>query len=146
MHARAMIVAGTVSFMALVSGCAINQKVTPVSSNIEKKICIIDNPAVRNGFLAEYRNALLMKGYASEVLPPAASLSDCQVTSTYTANWRWDLALYMAYAEINIYSAGKLVGHAKYDSQGGSANLGKFINASEKIRELVNELIPSNAG
>lgn len=146
MRTRAVIIAGTVSAMTLLSGCAINQKVTPVSTNLEKKICIIDNPAVKNGFLAEYRAALSMKGYASEVLPQSASITDCQVTSAYTASWRWDLALYMAYAEINIYSGGKLAGNAKYDSLSGGANLGKFINASEKIRELVNQLIPGGSG
>lgn len=143
MNASAKILAGTA--MIFLSGCAINQKITPVSVGLEKNICIIDNPAVKNSFLEEYRGTLLNKGYSSKMLPQSASISDCQVVSTYTANWRWDLALYMTYAEINIYSGGKLAGSAKYDSMSGSANLGKFINAREKIRELVDQLIPGGA-
>jgi hypothetical protein len=62
------------------------------------------------------------------------------MTSTYTANWRWDLALYMAFAEIIVYAEGTKVGSAVYDSLHGGANMNKFINAEAKIRELVDEL------
>lgn len=60
--------------------------------------------------------------------------------STYTANWRWDLALYMAFADLRIFTNGKQAGQATYDSLSGGANMSKFIKADEKIGELVDQL------
>lgn len=129
-----------------ISGCAIHQKVSPVGQFQVKQICIIENSAVREGFLSAYRLTLAEKGYDVRVVPQSASSSDCAITSTYTANWRWDLALYMAYAEIKIYNQGKLAGEAVYNALGGGGNPNKFIRGEEKIKELVNELFPHRAG
>jgi hypothetical protein len=52
----------------------------------------------------------------------------------------------MAYAEINVFVDGKPSGQAKYDSQSGGANMGKFIAAEKKIAELVDQLFPGGAG
>ena len=95
---------------------------------------------MREGFLNAYRDALIEKGFRVRVLDESALPSDCPLASTYTANWRWDLAMYMAFAEIKVYADGKEVGSAVYDSLGGSANLNKFIKAEAKIDELVDEL------
>ena len=62
------------------------------------------------------------------------------MTSTYTANWGWDLAMYMKYAEIKVYRGVALVGLAVYDATRGGGRPDKFINAENKIRELVDEL------
>ncbi|MGH8691051.1 MAG: Sbal_3080 family lipoprotein [Burkholderiales bacterium] len=129
-----------------ISGCAIHQKISPVSELQVKQICVIENPAVREGFLSTYRLTLAEKGYDVRVISKLASSSDCPITSTYTANWRWDLALYLAYAEIKVYDGGKLAGEAVYDALSGGANLNKFIRGEEKIKELVNELFPRRAG
>ncbi len=92
--------------------------------------------------------ALGAKGYQVRQLPASASLVQCPITSTstYTANWRWDLATYMALAEIKVYNQGKPVGEAKYDAMHGGGNMGKFIDADKKINELVNQLFPGGAG
>jgi Egg lysin (Sperm-lysin) len=127
-------------------GCAIHQTVKPVTMLEEKQVCIIENPAVKNGFLESYTRALSNKGYRVRNLPTNASLNDCKITSTYTANWRWDLAMYMAFAEIKVYSGGRVIGEAKYDSLRGGANMGKFISAEKKITELTNQLFPGGAG
>ncbi|MDB5753391.1 MAG: hypothetical protein JWP65_3812 [Ramlibacter sp.] len=130
----------------LLSGCAIHQNVRAVEGLSERQICVIENPAVRAGFLNAYRQALGSKGYTVRQLPAGAATTDCPVTSTYTANWRWDMALYMAYAEINVYRAGQKVGEAKYDAMSGGANLNKFIAGDKKIQELVHQLFPGGAG
>jgi hypothetical protein len=57
--------------------------------------------------------------------------------------WKWDVALYMALAEIKIFRNGEKVGEAIYDSRKGSFAGGgfkKFIKGEEKIYELVNLL------
>ena len=128
------------------SGCAIHQSVSPVSQFNEKEICIIENTSVKNGFLESYRRALTNKGYQVRQLPASASIVQCPITTTYSANWRWDLALYMAYAEIKVFNNGKPIGEAKYDSQRGGANMSKFIDADKKINELTNQLFPGGAG
>jgi hypothetical protein len=135
---------GTVT--VAVTGCAIHQKVKPIEQATGSQICIIENSAVRAGFLDSYKRALATKGYSVRQLPPSAGIGDCPTTSTYTANWRWDLAIYMAFAEITVYHQGKRIGDATYDAQGGGANMGKFIDADKKIGELVNQLFRGGAG
>jgi hypothetical protein len=132
--------------LSALAGCAIHQTVKPVEKLEGKQICVIENPAVRAGFVEAYRNSLTAKGYAVRQLPASAAITDCPVTSTYLANWRWDLAMYMAYAEIRVFSNGKQVGEARYDSMRGGANMNKFIAADKKIDELVNQLFPGGAG
>lgn len=131
---------------ALSTGCAINQTVKPVERLADKQVCIITNPAVREGFMVSFKQALETKGYVARPLPSSASIVDCQVTSTYTANWRWDLAMYMSYADIKVYNGGKVIGEANYDATRGGMNAGKFIEADKKIRELVDQLFPGGAG
>jgi hypothetical protein len=122
------------------TGCAITQKVTPISVIPNGEICIVENTKVRPGFLREYEAALQDKGYETRTFADSAAAWDCSFTSTYIARWRWDLALYMAYAEIKLFHRGRPVGEAVYDSLSGGGRLDKFIDAEPKIRELVNEL------
>jgi hypothetical protein len=128
----------------LLAGCAITQKVTPVESLSGREICVVVNPAVSQpGFLSAYTRALNERGYTVRELPPGASVNDCPITSTYTANWRWDLALYMAFADIKVYRDGTQVGQAVYDAMQGGANMSKFIKGDAKISELVDQLFPT---
>lgn len=126
-------------------GCAIQQHVRPVDAIGDRQICVVENPAVRASFLEAFKRSLTSKGYDVRQLPASSPITACGVTSTYTANWRWDLAMYMAYAEIRVFSDGKPVGEAKYDSMGGGANMNKFIDADRKVQELVDQLFPSGA-
>ncbi|HXF45476.1 MAG TPA: Sbal_3080 family lipoprotein [Burkholderiaceae bacterium] len=130
----------------LLAGCAIVQEVKPVQV-AAKQICIVANPKVMQAeFVEVYQRELTAKGFDVKLLSPDSPLTACPLTSTYSANWRWDLALYMAYAELKVYSDGKLVGEAVYDSRGGGASFSKFIRAEEKIKELVGLLFPKGAG
>ena len=127
--------------------CAIHQNVTPVAAVDGKQICIVVNPKVFNeGFLKSFESALTSKGFVVKELPVGSSLVECPVVSTYTANWHWDMAMYMNYAEIKVYNNAKPVGEAIYDSRHGGANFGKFIKADAKINELVNQLFPTGPG
>jgi hypothetical protein len=71
----------------------------PVPPDLQDEVCIIENPAVRPGFVAEYQSALGARGYRHRMLPEDARSSDCLITSTYIGRWSWDMALYMSYAE-----------------------------------------------
>lgn len=128
--------------IVILSGCSIKQEVKSVAPLNNKEICIIENPPVREGFLATYNHTLTKKGYKVKLIPQDSSLDTCKVVSTYMGRWSWDLAIYLAYAEINVYKNGELIGNALYDSRSGSANMGKFIKGEEKIIELTNKLFP----
>lgn len=133
----------TALILLTLTGCAIKQTVKPVDRFEGKQICIVENPAVtQQGFLATYQRVLTEKGYLVRKLPVGSPITACSVTSTYTANWRWDLALYMAFAEIKVYSNGQKSGQATYDASRGGANMGKFIKGETKIEELVDQLFP----
>jgi len=133
------------SLVIALAGCAINQSVEPNTSVVSGEICIIENPDVRARFLEVYQRELEQKGYKTRVIPATATLFDCPQVSRYTANWRWDVALYLAFADISVYEDGKRVGHAVYDSLQGSMNLGKFVHGESKIVELVDQLFPNDA-
>ncbi len=128
----------------LTAGCAAPiQSVQPVSE-VQRgtELCIIENPDVRDSFITIYETALLDKGVNVKILSPNAKKNDCKLTSTYTAKWRWDLALYMAYAKISVYRDDWLFGEALYDAMASGGNFGKFIDAEEKIKEMVMQLFP----
>jgi hypothetical protein len=128
------------------AGCAINQTVKPVDHFEGKEVCIILNLAVQQaGFLEAFKSELMDKGYTVKTLPPDTSITECPVTSTYTANWRWDLALYLAYVDIRVFKNGVQSGEAIYDSLRGGANMNKFIRGEAKVRELVDQLFPGGA-
>jgi hypothetical protein len=145
MRIQGVFAAAAVACVA-VTGCAIHQTVKPVQQVEGRQVCIIQNPAVRPGFAEAYRRSLSAKGYAVRELPPNAAITECPVTSTYSARWQWDLALYMSYAELRVFSNGRPAGEALYDSQRGGANMSKFIEADKKVDELVNQLFPGGAG
>jgi hypothetical protein len=128
----------------VVSGCSITQTVNPVGNLATSEVCIIENSQVREGFLPELKNVLQTKNAQVYVLGSDATTSSCPIVLTYIARWKWDLAMYMSYAEINVYRDGQVVGNALYDATSGGGRMDKFIDAEPKIRELVNQLFPSN--
>lgn len=125
----------------LISACSIKQTIEPAEISKGSELCIIDNPAVRAGFLKEFKSVLSNKSIAYKVVSESSVPEDCEWTATYTANWTWDLAMYMSYAEIKIFHDGSLDGEAIYDSRRGVGNMDKFIDAETKIQELLNELM-----
>jgi hypothetical protein len=129
---------------ALLAGCSIRQNVKPVTAAqlTSKDICVRENAAVRAGFLEAYRRALQDKGFTVRVLEPSAGITACLLLSTYSANWRWDFTMYMAYAEMTVYRDGGEIGKAVYDTMSGGLNMNKFISADEKVYELVDQLFP----
>jgi hypothetical protein len=128
--------------LVALSGCAIHQTVKPLDRFESRSVCIVENADVRPGFLEAYKGALAERGYKVKTLVPGSSLIECPITSTYTANWHWDLAMYMSFADITVYNNGKPAGKATYDSTHGGGNMSKFIDAKKKITELVNQLYP----
>jgi hypothetical protein len=130
-----------IAMTATVSACSIKQTVEQAEISKETELCIIENPAVREGFLQTLQSSLTKKNINHRVVSNRSIPKECEWTMRYVGRWNWDMALYMSYAEIQVFHNGNLDGEAIYDSTRGGANLGKFIDAEPKIEELVNELL-----
>ncbi len=130
-----------VSLLALnLSACVIQQEVNPYSYANTEEICIIEDDAVREGFIDQLKRSMRDRGIAFKVIDGDSTINSCPVTLTYLARWSWDLTIYMSLAELKIYRNGVLSGDALYDARRGSGRLKKFIDAEEKVDELVQEL------
>jgi hypothetical protein len=123
------------------AGCTIVQDVERIDTLPSSDICILEDSAVREGVLSTIRDELSELGCNSKILPSGADRNTCPVTLTYTAQWSWDLALYMSYARLRVYNdTGSQIGEAAYDARRGGGRLSKFITAEDKVRELIDEL------
>jgi hypothetical protein len=130
--------------VGLLAGCSIKQTVDSATLNpdLAPEICMISGPGVRSGFTNAYQAALQNKGFGVQPLPVGTNPSQCPLATTYTANWAWDLAMYMHYADIRVFEHGRQVGHAVYDARSGGGRPDKFIDAEAKLNELVDQLFP----
>ncbi len=135
------IIASFAAVFAL-SACAISQNVRPVALAPQAEVCIIRNADVRPGFLDAIERSIAQRGYTTRTLEAGASPQACPTVMTYTANWTWDMTMYLVYARMDVYQNGAPAGEAVYNARTGSANMGKYINAEEKVAELVAELFP----
>ncbi|MGH8353652.1 MAG: Sbal_3080 family lipoprotein [Pseudomonas sp.] len=138
---------GLAAGAVLLTGCTIHQRVDPakLSPALAPEICMIAASGVRAGFTNTYRATLQNKGFRVRELPAGAGPSLCPLSTTYTGTWKWDLALYMSYAQMGVFHHGVQVGVAIYDARGGGGRLDKFIDAESKIHELADQLFPNGA-
>ncbi|MFN9745173.1 MAG: Sbal_3080 family lipoprotein [Betaproteobacteria bacterium] len=140
MNARRLLL---VPLVAL-SGCAITQTVTPSAlDRASQELCLVRNSeVVQDGFHDVYRAVLEKKGFKVRWLPDKAPVTSCPLVGTYEIIYRWDMAIYLARADLRIYADGKEAGRAYYDSLSGGANMNKFIKTEAKLTELVDQLFP----
>ena len=136
------------------SGCAARQEITQFEGGVPNTICIAHHTAVRDGFLIALQDSLKSHGVNSNVINAnyvkahgaynieisADDKKDCPAVMFYTAHWNWDLALYMSYANIWVTDAeqNNTLAQASYLTRNG---LDKFIDAREKVFELVDNMV-----
>lgn len=128
--------------LSLLSGCSIVKTVNPVEPGIViDKIYVEKNPNVHmEGLHPEVMLQLRALGFAVESyesVPP----EDAIYTFVYTANWNWDMAMYLTYFQGTLMENSRVLGRAEYDSRRGGANMGKFGKTAEKIRPLLMDLM-----
>jgi hypothetical protein len=127
--------------LPLVSGCAISRNVTPAHAGATiDRVYVLENDKVRmEGLLPEMLSQIEQLGFPAESyrgnLPPGARFH-----MTYTANWNWDMAMYLTYFQATLHEDGRVVGQAEYDARRGGSNMKKFGKTSEKIRPLFEEM------
>jgi hypothetical protein len=145
-----------ISVSSLITGCTTRQHVTRLETPKPQQVCIVQHHAVKAGVLEALQEGLTKHGMRNKVVPGVYELKHAmwqprwnpeQVTSCdalifYVANWSWDLALYMRFANVWMtpIDGSKKLSQATYDA-GGNIGPGKFIVAREKILELVDQMI-----
>jgi hypothetical protein len=136
---------GALVAILVLGGCAITQNVTPVAlTQPEQNLCLVRNSeVVQGGFHDVYVQVLERKGFNVRSLPDRSPVDACPLLATYEAIYRWDMAIYLARADLRVYAEGKEAGRAVYDALSGGANMGKFIRTEAKLTELVDQLFAS---
>jgi hypothetical protein len=129
---------------ALLSACAINKKIEPVKQAGIESVCIKQNTAVAMDAFEPLLQRLIEEQGIKTAVYTGAKPIDCRVGVEYTARWRWDLAMYLFYAQIRVFDQSGQIGLAEYDAMMGGANLGKFGTTEEKITPLVKQLFPKH--
>jgi hypothetical protein len=130
-----------VFLVVMLSACTISQNVSPVGEAIFiEKVYVKDNPKAH---MKELVNELVTQidelGFYSEKFEGNRPL-DATHYLEYTANWAWDMAMYLTFFEAKLYDGGQLIGEVSYDARSGGGNMGKFGRTAEKIQPLLTEL------
>jgi hypothetical protein len=144
----------TLALLAL-TGCSITQEISPLTKPVER-VCIVENKAVKEGVLDALNEAFINHKASTRVIPgtytvkhkmvqptwQTADASACDALTFYTANWTWDLSMYMVFANVWMTPPDGSVklAQATYDATGGGGRMDKFIDARVKLLELVNKM------
>jgi len=125
----------------LAGACTITTQVNPVPSQRIAAVCIEENDAVwSKEFLPALRAEFERRGIATTVYQ-AAPPSECRHRVEYAANWKWDMAVYLAYADIVVYDGSVVIGQATYDARHAGGRFDKFGHTTDKLERLMTELL-----
>lgn len=130
------------AILLVLSGCAISKHVVPVDSGTTiSKIYVLENDRVHMKELVnEIVTQIESMGFESEKYSGDRP-EGAKHYLTYTANWQWDMAMYLTYFRATLYEEGRVLGEVEYDAKMGGANMNKFGKTGEKISPLLLELL-----
>ena len=94
---------------------------------------------MKEGFLPELESQIHSHGIETSVYEGNIP-EGCQYSLEYTANWAWDLAMYLTYLHIEIREDGNVIASADYDARRGGGNMGKFGHTADKMRPLLDQM------
>lgn len=134
--------------VSALAGCT-SVRVQPIAGdNRIDHICIQENPKVQVGDFVEVMQEGFQKYGVTSQLVRDNVPAGCRYTSTYTARRKWDMAMYMTDAQIDILRDGRQVGSANYHLKGkGGLSLTKWAGTRSKILPVIDELfaqLPAN--
>lgn len=126
----------------LLVGCGPQTRVQPVAAEVGTDIIFVErNDRLHmEGFHPELVRQVEQFGYRVEEFTGDAP-DGARFVLTYTANWRWDLAMYLYHFRAELRDRGELVGHAEYNMHYG---LNKFGPTADKIRPLLRQMFRSS--
>lgn len=122
--------------------------VQPVDPQLQiGRVCIEKNPAVEVvDFLDVVRAGFRRHGIETNVYdgtPPR----ECEFVLRYTARRSWDLASYMAHAELHLERSGQPLASAIYHLRGGGGYaLTKYDSTRKKMNPVIDELLAGRGG
>lgn len=130
----------TLLSLLILTGCGKMDVVNQPAIGIAEapKICIIESPQVRQGFIQAIQSWLTKEGIAYQVLPANSDIEECEWALRYYGLWSWDLALFLSNAEITAYHNGKQVGQEKLIVGQWDAN--KFEKGEIRIHKMMDML------
>ena len=141
-----------IALLALwLGGCSIVTVVEPLRQPISSA-CIHDNPDVwSKQFLPELQQQFARHGVQTQVFAGERP-AGCVLVVEYTAEWTWDLAVYLEYADIRIDDLSgtfpKTLGRVTYNAREAGLRFDKFGRGSAKLDDLIDRLfasLPANA-
>lgn len=106
---------------------------TPIS-----KLVIVKNDKLHmDGLQPEVVKQVQAMGITTELVdtPPSGNA----YYLTFTANWSWDLAMYLRYFKADLHQGPVVLGTVEYNTSG--ADMNKFGHTENKIRPLLKQLI-----
>jgi hypothetical protein len=133
---------GLALLLASLTGCAINTTVKPVPATTPlQRLCILHNDDIfMDAFEPLVQQIVREHGLDAPIVHPPLP-ADCRYRMEYAATWRWDLAMYLQFAEFRLYDGPDKIGEGQYDARLGEMNLGKFGHTEEKIRPVLDGLL-----
>lgn len=133
-------VATLIVFGLIASGCSITRTVDPIKPAQVSQVCVLDNKDIlMDEYQPEIQRQIEAKRIPTKVYVGARP-AECSHYIEYTANWQWDMAMYLTYAEFRVYDSKGMTGSAFYDARRGGGRLDKFGHTADKIRPLIDEL------
>ena len=145
-----------VSSFLVMCGCSAVQEITPFSGEKPSSVCIVKHDAVKEAVLKTIETEYQANGVSTVVVDGIYELKHglwqprwypdqvqtCDALNFYVANWGWDLAAYMKFANIWVtdLAGSEKIAQGTYDAT-RVAGPSKFISAEEKIKELVSKML-----
>lgn len=142
----------------VLGGCAAKQEVSNLSAPAHN-VCIVKHDAVKEGVLSALQEEFEANGMSPLVVDGTYEIKQnmwhptwspeqvrsCDALCFYVANWHWDLATYMSFANIWMTdtAGSKKIAQATYDAT-RVPGPNKFINAEAKIKELTAQMLVGN--
>lgn len=126
------------------TGCTITKQVDAVAPGKEiQKIWVAKNTNVHmEGLHPEVMTQLRALGFETAEYPGTSAPPPGAIhTLVYTANWQWDMAMYLTYFQATLMESGHVLGRVEYDARRGGGNMGKFGATAEKIRPMLIDLL-----
>jgi hypothetical protein len=107
----------SILFFALaLTGCTVPLTAYPPPAGTQiDQLCIIDNPKVfMKGFQPELKRQIETYGIKTQLWTDY-NPEGCRYWLDYTANWRFDFAPNLVYAELNLYDRNTKIAYAIFD-------------------------------
>lgn len=128
---------------SLLSGCgSIKHRVVavPVGTTIETVYIESNSAVLMDEMVTEIQRQIKAMGYDVKIYAGERP-KDAVHCLKFTANWRWDMAMYLTYFHATLLEEERVLGTAEYDARSAGLNGEKFGHTADFIRPIIRELL-----